>query len=748
MKCFALKYYLLICLCLCTTPELNASAIDSCLLVIQNSQNKINISNAFLELSKQYNYNTKQYDEIISLSIEYDNFLDTSLTTSNNKERESVYYTKAKIHQLIAYIYFNKNEMQKAITAYTVSDKSLKKSNMPNLGYGITWHRKIIEFGKPDTMVIGSYIELANILSGSKTDTIPVICKKTQQLINEALKKANSAKRQLLLKQKTTVFQYLSLYYYRQGNLERCLDYINKSEIICKKSNYQLGLAICMNIKGSILSIESSISQGLKLYLKAIQILQNENDYESYASALNNAGANYNDLGMHDSAYFYYNKSLEVRKHLGNNDGIANSLANLSYIFLEQKKITEAKQYLLRALELRKIVNNTSSLAETYYGLCNLYWHEGNFEKAKEYAKISLKSAKSINDNQKISSAANYLSKIENKLGLYDSALVHYNVFINAKNTTQDNEIKERADKREIKYQNEKKMILMKKKAEEEKALSEKDKEKELLISYISAGGLSLTIIFAFIILGRLKISRKQKSTIEDQKSLIEQKTQELTKTHKENQNLLHNILPINTAKELIENNGKVRPKNYKLVTILFTDFKGFTTIAEKISIEELINDLGFLFEKFDKIVEKYNVEKIKTIGDAYMCAGGVPEENTSNPIDVVKAGLAIQKEMETFNANRLKQGKQIWELRVGIHTGPVVAGVVGVTKYSYDLWGDTVNIASRLESAGEVGKINISNATYELVKDRFNCEYRGKLEAKNKDNMDMYFVGEMDTIS
>ena len=120
---------------------------------------------------------------------------------------------------------------------------------------------------------------------------------------------------------------------------------------------------------------------------------------------------------------------------------IANSLTNLSYIFLEQNKIIEAKQYLLRALELRKIVNNTSSLAETYYGLCNLYWHEGNFEKAKEYAKISLKSAKSINDNQIISSAANYLSKIENKLGLYDSALVHYNVFINAKNTFQDTKL-------------------------------------------------------------------------------------------------------------------------------------------------------------------------------------------------------------------------------------------------------------------------------------------------------------------
>lgn len=203
---------------------------------------------------------------------------------------------------------------------------------------------------------------------------------------------------------------------------------------------------------------------------------------------------------------------------------------------------------------------------------------------------------------------------------------------------------------------------------------------------------------------------------------------------------LLLNILPDEVADELKET-GKATPKHYDLVTVLFTDFKGFTQIAEKLSPQVVIEELNKCFFAFDEICDKYNLEKIKTIGDAYMCAGGLPMPNHTNPVDTIKAGLEMQVWMANWKAEKQKKGEPVWELRLGIHSGSVVAGVVGKNKFAYDIWGDTVNLASRMESSGEVGKVNISGTTYQLVKDVFHCEYRGKIEAKNKGEVEMYFV-------
>ncbi len=175
----------------------------------------------------------------------------------------------------------------------------------------------------------------------------------------------------------------------------------------------------------------------------------------------------------------------------------------------------------------------------------------------------------------------------------------------------------------------------------------------------------------------------------------------------------------------------------FTMTTVLFSDIQGFTRIAEQMNPEKLIDELDQFFFHFDSVVEKYNIEKIKTIGDAYMAAGGIPRKNSTNPVEVVLAALEMQQYM-----HELKQTKaEIWDLRIGIHTGPVIAGVVGHKKRSYDIWGDTVNTASRMESSGEPGKVNISGITYQLVKEYFMCEYRGKLPVKYKGNIDMYFV-------
>ncbi|MBK9498034.1 MAG: HAMP domain-containing protein [Leptospiraceae bacterium] len=219
-------------------------------------------------------------------------------------------------------------------------------------------------------------------------------------------------------------------------------------------------------------------------------------------------------------------------------------------------------------------------------------------------------------------------------------------------------------------------------------------------------------------------------------------KAQEIIRSEKEKSDrLLLNILPEKIANELKEN-GFVKPVLYDSVTVIFTDFKGFTKIASNMLPEDLLEKLDMIFLQFDQICERRNIEKLKTIGDAYMCAGGLPEVNSTHPIDACLAAIEMQNFMnETKSIIEQISGEQFWDMRLGIHTGTVVAGVIGKTKFAYDVWGDAVNTASRMESNGSIGKINISDSTYHKVKDFFECEYRGKIEAKNKGMIDMYFL-------
>jgi adenylate cyclase len=185
----------------------------------------------------------------------------------------------------------------------------------------------------------------------------------------------------------------------------------------------------------------------------------------------------------------------------------------------------------------------------------------------------------------------------------------------------------------------------------------------------------------------------------------------------------------------------KKKSKKYQKVTVLFADIQGFTRIVEQLNPEMLIDELDQFFLHFDEIVEKYGIEKIKTIGDAYMCAGGLPLKNSTNPIEVVLAAIEMQQFMDEMRRIKMIEHKEYWELRIGIQTGPVISGMIGRKKISFDIWGDTVNIASRMESSGTAGKINISGTTWQLVKEFFEAEYRGKMPVKYKGETDMYFI-------
>ncbi len=215
---------------------------------------------------------------------------------------------------------------------------------------------------------------------------------------------------------------------------------------------------------------------------------------------------------------------------------------------------------------------------------------------------------------------------------------------------------------------------------------------------------------------------------------------EQLEKEKAKTESLLLNILPSEIAIEL-KNSGWTKARGYASATVVFSDIIGFSSTARYLTPGKLVEELGLYFGAFDDIMEKYGLEKIKTIGDAYMFVGGIPTESNTHAHDAVRAALEMQKEVE-----RIKSSGQIsfpFTLRVGIHSGPIVAGVVGKKKFVYDVWGETVNIAARMEQKGEAGRVNISESTYYLVQNEFACIPRGKISAKNVGDMDMYFAEE-----
>ena len=222
--------------------------------------------------------------------------------------------------------------------------------------------------------------------------------------------------------------------------------------------------------------------------------------------------------------------------------------------------------------------------------------------------------------------------------------------------------------------------------------------------------------------------------------STIEKQKLELEEEKRKTDALLLNILPDEIAQEL-KSHGSSKPRRHESVTIMFSDFEKFTMMSEALSPEEIVEFVDYFYKAFDRIIDKYNIEKIKTIGDAYMCVSGLPNYNPEHAINAVKAAVEIVQFVEQYNAEHLKTGQPFCRIRVGLHTGPVVAGVVGLNKFAYDIWGDSVNTASRLQTVCEPGKVNLSKTTFELIKDHFNCEHRGKIKMKYKDELDMYYV-------
>lgn len=242
------------------------------------------------------------------------------------------------------------------------------------------------------------------------------------------------------------------------------------------------------------------------------------------------------------------------------------------------------------------------------------------------------------------------------------------------------------------------------------------------------------------VLSSQMAVSINNALLYENLEQKVVERTVELAKEKKKSDVLLANILPKEVARELKEK-GFTEPTHFEAVSVLFVDFVGFTSASTKMSTKQLVDTLNSCFKNFDEIAASRRLEKIKTIGDSYMCAGGLPAPNSTHACDAVEAAFDILEAMQVFNSQASKNGIPMLEVRIGIHTGPLVAGVVGTTKFAYDIWGNTVNEASRLEACSEPGKINISEETYQIVKHDFDCVFRGSKMARNLGEVNMYFV-------
>ncbi len=392
--------------------------------------------------------------------------------------------------------------------------------------------------------------------------------------------------------------------------------------------------------------------------------------------------------------------------HLGNRDS---ALYFMNHPIMFESKQSESNVYIaekkayLDADELVELINILSILKENKKAaaLAYLAIYSPNHLKIKEYRDYVL----------------SRYPKVFYEAGMLKEAVEGYQLLTAINDSTSQEEINTLIEKQTVNNRIELANINEINNKKEE--ISKKQLERQILVRNLFIVGFSLFLIFSIVILF-------QRNKIKKGKLLSDE--------------LLLNILPYTIAEEL-KLKGNAESKLIDMVTVLFTDFKGFTQLSEQFTPQELVAEINECFSAFDKIMIKYNVEKIKTIGDAYMAAGGLPTSNQTHAEDVICAALEIQQYMSDYKKARQEAGKLFFEIRIGIHSGPVVAGIVGIKKFAYDIWGDTVNIASRMESSGEVGKVNVSETTYELTRENFNFEYRGKVAAKGKGEISMFFV-------
>jgi adenylate cyclase len=517
----------------------------------------------------------------------------------------------------------------------------------------------------------------------------------------------------------------------RMGNYYEAQEELLRYLQIVERQEDKEGLAKAYTILGHLKSELEFFPEAEDYYQKALTIRLALNDDKDIADAFLNLGNGKSDNKKYTEALQLYENALQRYEKGDYVEAKASALNNIGVAYKDLNELELALKHFEQALALRQTMKDKRGIMETYNGIGDVERRQANATAALDYALRYLRIAEEIKDEKYIQKAYKDLALAYEMLGNYKAALtyrVKYDELRYAR--LSESRIKD-IQRREVAYGDYQKQLEIEKK---QRQIQEATALRNMLIGAVLA-----FVLISILLYNRYKIKNNTATALAERNSVIEQE-------RKRSDELLLNILPETTAQELKEK-GYAEAKFHESVTVLFTDFKAFTRIAEQLSAEEIVQELDICFKAFDVIVEKYQIEKIKTIGDAYMCVAGLPLSQTDHAHRAVKAALEMQRFIADYNEKRLLQQQEPWEMRIGLHSGSVVAGVVGNKKFAYDIWGDTVNIAARMESAGAIGKVNISQTVFDFIKNAFICEPRGKIAAKNKDEIEMYFVQEQSVV-
>lgn len=560
------------------------------------------------------------------------------------------------------------------------------------------------------------------------------IIKGKQRLFSEAIQYFETALPiSIAIKSKENsgnILQKLGTIFLQAGNHKKAIENYNEARIIKFDLEDHVAIAEIDTNMGAIYQFTGSYSLALRNYFSAIKIFEKDKEETKIASIQNNIGIIFLEQKNYDEAMKHFLVALKIREKKGERAAEAAVLNNIGNIFKEKKENTKALEFHQKALDIKTSLNEIVGISNSLNNIGNLHLAELQFEKAIEFFKQSLKLRESIKDDK---------GMVESYINLGE---VYFELKLIEKSKGLLFEALKIAQEKGFKYQLQDIYLFLSKIFSSEQIY---DKAYEYIDKYMNVHqeitNLQTSHQMAQMT-SRYEIEQKEREAeIERMKNKELQEAYQFLEIEKtRSEELLHNILPIEVANELKET-GKSKAKHYNKATVLFADIKGFTTLSEQLDPQQLIDTIDVCFKKFDDIIELYGVEKIKVIGDCYMCAGGLPIENETNPMDVVNVGLAFLEALKDLNKQLNLQKIPSINFRIGIHTGPLVSGIVGRKKFTYDIWGDTVNVAARMEQSGEAGRVNISGETYALIKDFYKCSFRGKIEAKNKGKIDMYFV-------
>ena len=523
---------------------------------------------------------------------------------------------------------------------------------------------------------------------------------------------------------------------FNQGDDKSALDYYLEALRLAESQKDSLRtVSALINIGTVYLTKESSKPLAMSYYRRVLPLSKALGDYDTYGACAVNLGEVFlwkpntaDSLKYYnpDSALYYFEGALEAyrRSTAGN---VPAALKNIGKVYMIRKDFDRAIKYQTEAYQIAKATEARLEMAQSLLSLAETYRNKGDHAQAITRFHEAKAIADELDATYELEEAYQGLAKSYYQIADHKQAYHYLDLFTELKDTLYNAEMDKKLQSQTLSYEIEKKQgqISLLEKDQELRA-SELKRQKAIKNATIAVG--VLVLLLAGGIFNRYRYTQRTNKIISQEKERSEQ--------------LLLNILPEEVAEELKEK-GEAEARHINQVTVLFTDFKGFTQMSELVTPQQLVKDLHECFSFFDRLCEKHGMEKIKTIGDAYMAAGGLPVENGTHAVDAIRVALAMRDFIAEGKARKIAAGLPYFEIRIGIHTGPVVAGIVGVKKFQYDIWGDTVNTASRMESSGAPGHVNISEATYALVKDEPDLVFtpRGKVQAKGKGEMEMYFV-------